>query len=152
MSEYVPTAPAPVLEPAAAEFAAATANPPYLFDLGPVDGRKAVDDVQSGEIEKPAVDEEWVTVSGGPTGTVRVRIVKPAGSTGVLPVIADLAGYGKVTVPLLGMASPVFAPQMQATLPTQGTDVEVVVVPDTGHYFVEEQPQAVIDQFTEFFV
>ena len=24
-----------VLEPAAAEFAAATANPPYLFDLGP---------------------------------------------------------------------------------------------------------------------
>ncbi|MEU1013657.1 esterase, partial [Streptomyces sp. NPDC005890] len=25
----------PVLEPAAAEFAAATANPPYLFDLSP---------------------------------------------------------------------------------------------------------------------
>ncbi|MCG0069039.1 esterase, partial [Streptomyces tricolor] len=25
----------PVLEPAAAEFAAATANPPYLFDLPP---------------------------------------------------------------------------------------------------------------------
>ncbi|MEV5149298.1 esterase, partial [Streptomyces sp. NPDC052727] len=29
----------PVLEPAAAEFAAATANPPYLFDLPPAEGR-----------------------------------------------------------------------------------------------------------------
>jgi acetyl esterase len=38
-----------VLEPAAAEFAAATANPPYLFDLGPVEGRKVVDEVQSGD-------------------------------------------------------------------------------------------------------
>ena len=32
-----------VLEPAAQEFAAATAHPPYLFDLRPVEGRKAVD-------------------------------------------------------------------------------------------------------------
>jgi acetyl esterase len=56
MSSYVPVA--PVLETAAADFAAATANPPYLFDLGPVEGRKAVDEVQSGEIAKPAVDEE----------------------------------------------------------------------------------------------
>ncbi|MGW1674989.1 esterase, partial [Streptomyces sp. NPDC002324] len=76
----------PVLEPAAAAFAEATANPPYLFDLGPVEGRKAVDEVQSGEIDKPAVDEEWVTVSGGPTGQVRARLVRPAGATGTLPV------------------------------------------------------------------
>ncbi|MET9451241.1 esterase, partial [Streptomyces cinerochromogenes] len=74
----------PVLEPAAAEFAAATANPPYLFDLAPAEGRKAVDEVQSGEIDKPAVDEEWITVQGGPTGSVRTRIVKPAGATGTL--------------------------------------------------------------------
>ncbi|MEV5518742.1 esterase, partial [Streptomyces flaveolus] len=31
----------PVLEPAAAAFAEATANPPYLFDLPPAEGRKA---------------------------------------------------------------------------------------------------------------
>jgi len=90
------TATVPVLEQAAAEFAAATANPPYLFDLGAVEGRKAVDEVQSGEIDKPAIDEEWVTVPGGPTGSVRVRVVRPAGVTGVLPVILYIHGAGWV--------------------------------------------------------
>nr|WP_323747625.1 alpha/beta hydrolase [Catenulispora rubra] len=37
-----------------------------------------------------------MTVSGGPTGTVRARIVKPAGSTGVLPVIVYIHGAGWV--------------------------------------------------------
>ncbi|GAA2548413.1 alpha/beta hydrolase [Streptomyces levis] len=86
----------PVLEPAAAEFAKATANPPYLFDLAPAEGRKAVDDVQSGDIAKPAVDEEWITVSGGPTGSVRARIVKPVGAEGVLPVVLYIHGAGWV--------------------------------------------------------
>ncbi|MGW1818771.1 alpha/beta hydrolase [Streptomyces sp. NPDC002125] len=87
---------APVLEPAAAAFAEATANPPYLFDLAPAEGRKAVDEVQSGDIEKPAVDEEWITVSGGPTGSVRARIVRPAGAGGRLPVIFYIHGAGWV--------------------------------------------------------
>ncbi|MFE1466473.1 alpha/beta hydrolase [Streptomyces nigra] len=86
----------PVLEPAAAAFAEATANPPYLFDLPPAEGRKAVDEVQSGEIAKPDVDEEWITVSGGPTGSVRARIVKPAGADGTLPVILYIHGAGWV--------------------------------------------------------
>ena len=43
-SQYFPEA--PVLEPAAAEFAAATANPPFLFDLTPAEGRSTVDEVQ----------------------------------------------------------------------------------------------------------
>ncbi|MFG1670290.1 alpha/beta hydrolase [Streptomyces sp. Y7] len=86
----------PVLEPAAQAFAEATANPPYLFDLGPVEGRKVVDEVQSGEIAKPDVDEEWVTVPGGPTGEVRVRVVRPAGATGTLPVLLYIHGAGWV--------------------------------------------------------
>ncbi|RDS64522.1 alpha/beta hydrolase [Streptomyces sp. M7] len=86
----------PVLEPAAAAFAEATANPPYLFDLPPAEGRKAVDEAQSGEIAKPDVDEEWITVSGGPTGSVRARIVKPAGADGTLPVILYIHGAGWV--------------------------------------------------------
>lgn len=94
MTEYVPTSPA--LEPAAAEFAAATANPPFLFDLGPVDGRKTVDEVQSGEIAKPAVHDEWITVNSGPTGSVQTRIVKPAEATSTLPVIIYIHGAGWV--------------------------------------------------------
>ncbi|WP_328498443.1 alpha/beta hydrolase [Streptomyces sp. NBC_00414] len=86
----------PVLEPAAAAFAEATANPPYLFDLGPVEGRRTVDEVQSGDVTKPAVDEEWITVPGGPTGEVRTRIVRPAGATGTLPVIIYIHGAGWV--------------------------------------------------------
>ncbi|NKZ01954.1 alpha/beta hydrolase [Nocardiopsis alborubida] len=93
MSDYTPV---PVLETAAAEFAAATADPPYLSDLGPAEGRKTVDEVQSGEIAKPQVDEEWITVSGGPTGSVRARIVRPAGATGTLPVILYIHGAGWV--------------------------------------------------------
>lgn len=85
-----------VLEPAAAAFAEATANPPYLYELPPTEGREAVDDAQSGEIAKPAVDEEWVTVQGGPTGSVRARIIRPAGSTGPLPVILYIHGAGWV--------------------------------------------------------
>ncbi|MET9789589.1 alpha/beta hydrolase [Streptomyces canus] len=86
----------PVLEPAAQAFVEATANPPYLFDLPPAEGRKAVDEVQSGEIAKPAIDEEWITVSGGPTGSVRARIVRPAGAIGTLPVILYIHGAGWV--------------------------------------------------------
>lgn len=86
----------PVLEPAAQAFVEATANPPYLFDLGPAEGRKAVDEVQSGDIAEPAVDEEWVTVPGGPTGEVRARIVRPAGAEGALPVIVYIHGAGWV--------------------------------------------------------
>ncbi|MFD8009786.1 alpha/beta hydrolase [Streptomyces sp. NPDC058955] len=87
----------PVLEPAAAAFAEATAKPPFLFQIPPAEGRAAVDEVQSGEIVKPEVDEEWVTVPGGPTGSVRARIVRPAGTAGtVLPVIVYIHGAGWV--------------------------------------------------------
>ncbi|MEU1351304.1 alpha/beta hydrolase [Streptomyces sp. NPDC005795] len=86
----------PVLEPAAAAFTEATANPPYLFDLVPAEGRKAVDEVQSGAISKPDVSEEWVTVPGGPTGSVRTRIVRPADADGPLPVIIYIHGAGWV--------------------------------------------------------
>ncbi|MEU5539653.1 alpha/beta hydrolase [Streptomyces sp. NPDC020362] len=86
----------PVLEPAATDLAQATAKPPYLFDLPPAEGRKALDELQSGDIGKPAVDEEWITVSGGPTGSVRARIVKPAGAVGTLPAILYIHGAGWV--------------------------------------------------------
>ncbi|UBU17152.1 alpha/beta hydrolase [Nonomuraea gerenzanensis] len=86
----------PVLEPAAQAFADATAQPPYLFQLPPDEGRKAVDEAQSGPVDLLPVDEEWVTVAGGPTGEVRARIVRPAGLAGDLPVIIYIHGAGWV--------------------------------------------------------
>ena len=81
----------PVLEPAAAEFAAATAQPPFLFDLAPEEGRKTVDEVQSGEVAKPEVDEQWVQLDG-----FKVRVVKPVGAAGDLPVVLYIHGAGWV--------------------------------------------------------
>ncbi|MFC0601676.1 alpha/beta hydrolase [Streptomyces palmae] len=87
----------PVLEPAAEAFAGATAQPPFLYQIPVADGRKAVDDVQSGDgVPLPEVDEDWVTVDGGPTGDVRARIVRPRGATGSLPVILYIHGAGWV--------------------------------------------------------
>jgi acetyl esterase/lipase len=85
-----------LLEPAAQEFAEATANPPYLFDLGPEKGRDTVDEVQSGEIDKPAVEIEDTTVPGGPSGPVSVRILRRPGAAGTLPVIVYIHGAGWV--------------------------------------------------------
>jgi acetyl esterase/lipase len=85
-----------VLESAAQAFVEATADPPYLFELPPAEGRKALDDLQSGQIALPDVDEEWLTVSGGPTGEVKVRIVRPRGATGTLPVVLYIHGAGWV--------------------------------------------------------
>ena len=87
---------ATVLEPAAQEFAEATANPPYLFELEPAEGRKAVDAVQSDPIAKPDVDVIDTSVPGGPSGEVSVRILRPKGATGVLPVIVYIHGAGWV--------------------------------------------------------
>jgi acetyl esterase/lipase len=85
-----------VLEPAAQAFAEATADPPYLFELGLVEGRKTVDEVQKGQIDKPDVDIEDTIVPGGPSGEVSVRIMRPKGATGTLPVIIYIHGAGWV--------------------------------------------------------
>ena len=86
----------PVLEPAAQAFVEATAEPPFLFELPPAEGRAAVDEVQSGPVAKPDVDEEWVTVTGRPTGSVRVRIVRPVDADAPLPVVLYVHGAGWV--------------------------------------------------------
>ncbi|GIG29044.1 alpha/beta hydrolase [Cellulomonas marina] len=84
------------LEPAALAFAEATANPPYLYEMTPEEGRTTVDAVQDSQEGRPPVDETWLTVEGGPTGTVRVRVVRPPGATGTLPVILYTHGAGWV--------------------------------------------------------
>lgn len=75
----------------------ATWQPPFLYQITPQEGRRTVDSMQDTPIFKPEVDEEWQEVPGGPTGSVRIRIVRPAGSAGTtLPVILHIHGAGWV--------------------------------------------------------
>ncbi len=84
-----------VLEPAAQEFADATATPPFLYELGPEGARKVLDDVQAAPIDKLDVDERWVTVPCE-DGDVAVRIVTPPAAHGPLPVVLYIHGGGWV--------------------------------------------------------
>ena len=85
-----------LLEPAAEAFADANSSPPYLFELGAERGRAALHEAQSGSIKKPDADITDLTVPGGPHGDVAVRIVKPVGTSGPLPVVLFIHGAGWV--------------------------------------------------------
>ena len=84
----------PLLERAAARFAAAAALPPFVHECAPGVGRRMFDDLQSAPVAQPAVDEEWILIEGGPTGVVPVRIIRPPGLAGLLPVVIYLHGEG----------------------------------------------------------
>jgi len=81
------------LEPAARAFADATAQPPFLYELGPEGARKVLDDVQAAPIAKPDVDDTWITVPAD-VGDVAVRIVKPVGAPDRLPAVLYVHGGG----------------------------------------------------------
>ncbi len=82
-----------VLEPAAQQIADAFSQPPFLYEMAPADARKVLADAQSGPVGMPSVDEEWITVPS-PAGDVRVRIIRPQGAAGLLPVIVYMHGGG----------------------------------------------------------
>jgi acetyl esterase len=84
-----------VLEPASQAFVEATAKPPFLYELTPTEARAVLDDVQAAPIDKLPVDERWITVPAD-VGDVRVRIVRPVGAEGTLPVILYMHGGGWV--------------------------------------------------------
>ncbi|WP_068618803.1 alpha/beta hydrolase [Paenibacillus tuaregi] len=84
------------LEPAAEKFVKDTANPPFLFDLGPEKGREQVNQVQSAEIEKPPVKVEDLEIQAGPGGKLSLRIVRPIDAPDNLPVIVYIHGAGWV--------------------------------------------------------
>src|SRR3954464_469860 len=84
-----------VLEPASQAFVEASAVPPFLYELTPDEARKVLDDVQAAPIDKLPVDDCWITVAAD-VGDVRVRIVRPAGAQGTLPVILYMHGGGWV--------------------------------------------------------
>jgi acetyl esterase len=94
MSQTI-TRPPIVLEPASQEFVEATSKPPFLYELTPEEARKVLDNVQAAPIDKLPVDERWITVPAD-VGDVGVRIVRPRGAEGTLPVILYMHGGGWV--------------------------------------------------------
>lgn len=93
----LPPPPDPVLEPAARQLSDATAPHPRIYEVPPEQGREILAGLQNGKgVAKPAVDERWVEVAGGPTGSVRTRLLRPKGATGKLPVILFIHGAGWV--------------------------------------------------------
>jgi acetyl esterase/lipase len=89
------TDPTVVLEPAAAAFARDTASPPFLFQLPVAEGRETVEGVQAEPPFVPDADSEDLRVDSG-HGEIPVRVLRPRGATGPLPVVLYVHGAGWV--------------------------------------------------------
>jgi len=96
----MPAASPIVLEPPAQKITDAFSKPPFLYEMAPADARQVLEEAQSGPVSKLPVDEEWITVPSA-AGEVRVRLIKPQGAAGMLPVIVYMHGGGWI----LGNAS-----------------------------------------------
>lgn len=72
------------------------AQPPFLYELGPERARQVLDDIQSAPIDKPPVQEKWITVPAE-VGDVRVRVVRPVGAKEELPASPEARYNGTST-------------------------------------------------------
>src|SRR5580692_1666711 len=81
------------LEQSARELTESIAKGPPLSGVSLAEARKAVEAAQSAPLSMPEVDESWVILSSA-FGDFEVRIVRPHGSTGLLPVILYMHGGG----------------------------------------------------------
>ena len=84
------------LEPEAQAFAEAAAKPPWLFTLGPEQGRTALDEVQADQVSRLPVDIKDLTIADGPSAQVALRILRPENTQTPLPVIVYIHGAGWV--------------------------------------------------------
>jgi acetyl esterase len=100
-STLLALSPAPLLaerlEPAAADFAEAAAAGQPIYELPYADARAVLAGVQADKVEAsaPTTTQDLVWHIG-PTGAVRIRIVRPADATGELPAILYYHGGGWV--------------------------------------------------------
>lgn len=84
------------LEKQALAFTEETANPPFLFELGPEKGRETVNEVQSEPVKKPKAEVEVRRINAQSGDAVPVKIVRPVNAAGKLPVIVYIHGGGWV--------------------------------------------------------
>jgi acetyl esterase/lipase len=72
-----------------------TAAFPPVIELSPADAREVLRQVQASvPVELPLAQIDDRVIPGGPTGEVSIRIVRPANTTGVLPVVLHSHGGG----------------------------------------------------------
>src|SRR5260370_21849719 len=74
---------------------AAQGGPP-LYALSPEEARAVLAGVQTGEGLRFEADSEDCTISAGPTGELALRIMRPRGLPGSLPVVLYFHGGGWV--------------------------------------------------------
>lgn len=65
--------------------------------------------------------------------------------------IVDLAGYAKLTMPLLGIAGNYSYEEMRRKLPPLGTDVRLMKASNSVHFLPEEEPELITQALLEFF-
>ena len=86
----------PVLEPQTQAFidSLTAAGGPPLYDLTPDAARAVLAGAQEAPVEKPAATIEDTVFPVGPTGSVKIRIVRPPNAKGNLPVVFHIHGGG----------------------------------------------------------
>jgi acetyl esterase len=90
------TAPATTLEPTTKTFIDSLAGVPPLYTLSAAAAHQVLTDLQSKPVPLRPADIEDAVWPVGPTGSTRVRIVRPKGATEVLPVLLYCHGGGWV--------------------------------------------------------
>ncbi|GAB2712038.1 alpha/beta hydrolase [Kitasatospora kifunensis] len=92
--EARPPQPPVVLEPEARAFVAQYGRPQMSFGGEPQPSRSALPDPWVAPLDDPGVVDEWLALPGDRGERIRVRILRPAGSEDLLPVILYLRGLG----------------------------------------------------------
>ncbi len=67
---------------------------PQLYEMSPEEARNVLTKVQAIDVPKMAVDIESRNIPGGPKGEIPINIVRPKGSTEMLPTIMYFHGGG----------------------------------------------------------
>src|SRR5208282_485520 len=84
----------PTLELHTQQFIDGLAGAPPIYSLSPGEARSVLVQVQSIQVGKPGAQIEDTAFPVGPTGSVPIRIVRPAGTVDVLPAIIYIHGGG----------------------------------------------------------
>jgi acetyl esterase len=88
----------PILEPKTQAFidSLQKAGGPPLYALSPAEAHQVLTDLQSQPVDKLPADIEDTTFPVGPTGSTRIRILRPQGVRETLPVVMYFHGGGWV--------------------------------------------------------